>query len=382
MAKKTSKKKATTKKKVAKKTAKKKTPSIKKDPIKELRDQLKKDGTMELLTLADDDLLSNRRRYVSTQSIALDKLIGFPGVPCGRITEILGDPHTGKSTILDHIFSQAQKEDGYTVLVEPEHAKDRVYTERIGVDPKRLFVAQSKKAHTIESMWRFSAKAINVFEAHPDSLLVAGVDTIAMMPTESELQRAGKNEKKGDDEKSMHNKPGDAAKQIRSGLRILTSMIARRQVAFVVLNQFYEKIGMQWGNPKKAYGGQGLEYASSLILQLRRGANIKDATGRIIGHEVYAKILKSKLNGNTGLEGKFAIIAGAGVDNVWTLFNAFKDAGYITTSGAWHYITPPNATEPLKWQGKHFGLAEKCYEDPELFKVLVSVYQSSMPGVI
>lgn len=334
---------------------------------------------MELLTLADDDLLSNVRRYVSTQSIALDKLIGWPGIPCGRITEIVGDEHTGKSTLLDHIFSQTQMEGGVGVLVDPEVSRNREYTERIGVKAKDLLIGQPTES-TIESTWRFCAKTIRIFQQHPEILLTLGVDSIANVPTESQLDRADKEDKS--------DKPGDAAKAIKSGLRVLVSLIARRQVAMVLVNQFYEVVGQQWGDNRKSYGGRGLRQLASLRIQLKhawmggsKSNVIKDKTGRVVGHIVEAKILKTRLNGHTGATGRFCIMSGQGVDNVWTLFEAFKAHGYIASGGGWHQMLVPGEADALRWQGGHFGLRDICHEHPELFKQLVQIYQE-MPGII
>lgn len=354
-------------------TAKKKTPKkkVKKDPMSEFVQFLsgpKED--MEILRLSDDEMWSNVIGYVSTQSLALNKAIGAPGIPRGRISEISGDEHTGKSTLLDHIFAEAQRLGGHAVLLDPEVGRDTKYTRSIGVDPDKLICPQPKKGefYTLQSVFNFAGKTCDWWrEKHPNELVVVGVDSIAGMPTDEDMKRDAGNAK-----------PGDAAKTIRHSLRTLTQRVAQSNVALVFVNQLYDIIGPFPG--QREYGGKGMRYHASLRIRLKRGrlANesptLKDTQGRVIGGVTIATIQKTKISGVSGGKTEFAIMHGRGVDNVWTLFEALKKKGYIGQGGGWYSMVLPESGEVIKWNGGHFGLAKYLADKPELYAKLVDIY--------
>ncbi len=113
-------------------------PRVRVDPLQEYGETIKKAGIAECLALADDDCLATVKNHVSTQSLAFDRLLNDRGIPLGRVTEFFGPNHIGKSTLLDHIFAQVQIMGGVAILAEPEAARDKQYTQRIGVDLQKL----------------------------------------------------------------------------------------------------------------------------------------------------------------------------------------------------------------------------------------------------
>jgi recombination protein RecA len=363
--KKTPVKKSTPKKKAS---PKKKAPT---DPLKEFVSFIsgpKED--MDILMLSDDELWSNVNGYVSTQSLAINKAISAPGLPLGRITEISGDEHTGKSTLLDHVFAEVQRIGGYAVLLDPEVGRDAKYTRSIGVDPEKLLCPQPKegKFYTLQSVFNFCGRTCEWWHTHhPGVPVVIGVDSIAGMPTDEDMKRDASDAK-----------PGDAAKTIRHSLRTLTQRVAQSNVALVFVNQLYDVIGPFGG--QREYGGKGMRYHASLRIRLKRGrlSNdtpvLKDPTGRVFGGVTTAHVQKTKISGTTGARTEFAIMHGRGIDNVWTLFETFKKAGYIGSGGGWYSMVLPGSGETIKWNGGHFGLAEYLIDKPELYGQLVDIF--------
>lgn len=361
-------KKATKKKTKTKVTAKKaKTTSAKKlDPIKVAQSKL--DGVADVLRMSDEDTLFNVRRYVSTRSIALDKLLNWKGVPCGRITEIAGDNHTGKSTLLDQILAQVQAEGGYAVLIDTEQAHDVKYSRTLGIDADKLMVVQPKQ-HTLEGVILALSRVLTMFETDFPKMspIVIGVDSVAGIPTEADRASASEDGKQ---------KPGDAAKQIHNLCRIVGSKIASKQIALIFTNQLYTSIGGPFAY-KKSYGGEAIPYHASLRLKTAKVETLKGTGGIIIGQKVKVQIVKSKLSDiPSQSSAEMAILHGVGVDNCWTIFEAFKRAGYISTSGAWSTMHLSDEETPRKWNGGHAGLAALCKDDPTLMPKLTAIYAS------
>jgi recombination protein RecA len=359
-------KKTTTKKTTTKKTtAKKKAPPKPKDSDAAFRDFMAGDKVMDLLVLSDDEVLSNVSGYISTQSLALNKALGLPGVPRGRLIEVSGDEHTGKSTVLDHLFAETQRIGGTAILIDPEVGRDAKYTRGIGVDADKLFSPQPKdgKFFTIEQVFSFIGRTCDYFrEKDPNRTVLIGVDSIAGLPTEEDTKR-----------EAGELKPGDAAKSIHHGLRTTIQRIAQTNITLVFVNQLYDNIGGFGFDQRKEYGGRAIRYHASVRMRLNRMGAIKTSRDEVIGMISQANVLKTKVSGMTGNKVKFGILHGRGIDNTWTLFNALKDEGYIGNSGPWWSMKIPDQGD-LKWTGQHIGLAEKLQEDPKLYEHLCWVY--------
>lgn len=328
--------------------------------------------------MADDDLLSNVRGYVSTQSIALNKAIGHPGFPRGRLIEISGMEHTGKSTLLDHVFAETQRVGGVGILVDPEIGRDAKYSRSIGVNAEKLLCPQPKegKFYALEDVFNFVGKAADWWKKHhPGTPVTIGVDSIAGMPTREDLKR-----------EAGEQKPGDAARAIRHSLRNIMQRIAMSEVCLVFVNQLYTRIGhMGYGDPRIEYGGGGIPYHASLRIRLKTGEAIKNKDGVVIGSVIIGLIKKSKVSAVSGNKVEFAIRHGIGIDNVWTLFERFKRDQYIAQpqGSSWCSMMLPaeegKEPEAFKWQGGHLGLEALCHENEGLYNQLVAIY-GTMPG--
>ena len=357
------KKKTPTKKR---KGAKKSVPKVKLDPIKEAQALLGKDGVADVLRMTDDDVLFHVRRFISTQSLALDRALGFTGIPCGRITEIAGDNHTGKSTLLDHILAEAQKCGGYAVLVDTEQGHNIEYSRAIGIDPEKLMVLQPRKK-TLEGVFQSLSKVLDLFDTKFPEMtdIVIGVDSVAGLPTDADLAYANDEGKQ---------KPGDAAKTLHNMCRVLGSKIARREIALIFTNQLYTAFGGGYSY-KKSYGGDAIPYHASLRLKTRKKENIKSSNGQVLGQVCSVEIIKSKIwNVPRGATADIGLIHGVGVDNVWTIVEEFKKRGLINVGGSWSTMHIAGESEPRKWQRGHVGLSLLCKEDPELMGKLVAAY--------
>jgi len=350
---------------------KKKGTAICKDPLKEYRQNLEKDGLVEVLTLADDDCLANVRLSISTQSLALDRLLNGKGIPTGRVTEIYGENHIGKSTLIDHCFSEVQRIGGVAVLAEPEGAREVGYSQRIGVNPERLqYLSFPREEFHLENILQTFYKTIDWWRTNsPDTPVLIGLDALGGAATREEMTN----------QLSKSNQPGAAAKVLREASRQIPARLGNTKIAVVIANHEYESIKMtgRVGKKKETYGGGGLRHLASIRLSLFRTPDstgsvwVKQSDGAVIGQVVGARLTKNRLGVPWG-QTKFALISGMGVNNVWTVYEKFKEAKLLTVSGGWAGINLDG--DIIKFQGWR-GLQLKCEEDPNLWAKLVSVYQ-------
>lgn len=350
----------------------KKTPRIKRDLVKEYQQAVKETDVVEVLTLESNDCLANVRLHVSTQSLEMDRLLNGKGVPCGRVTEIYGPEHIGKSTLLDHLFAEVQSMDGVGVLYDTEGARDSRYTQRIGVDLGKLQYVEFKRgALHIENVIMQIYKTVEFWaEKAPDTPVVIGWDALGGTATRDELEKRLEKEAR----------TAQAASVLRKACRQLPTKLGNTKIAVVICNHEYQKIqkGNKFGGfqqPKKeTYGGGAVRHLATIRVQLHHvsGGWIKRADGTILGRRVGAYLIKNRL-GNPFTAGEVALLSGVGIDNTWSLYERLKAAGIIVVSGGWSAVNLDG--EEIKFHGWS-GLADKCQVDETLFPRLVSVYQS------
>jgi recombination protein RecA len=337
-----------------------------KDPITAYRDHMSGSKTMELMSMVDDESWSTVPGYISTQSIGMNKVLGAPGYPMGRVVEISGLEHSGKSTVLDHAFSEVQSMGGVAILLDPEVGRDSKYSRSIGVDVSTIQCPQPKTGgyFSIQSAFNYIGSTIDFFKTDfPDTPLVIGIDSLAGMPTEEDLERdAGAA------------KPGDAAKTIRHALRNIVQRLARTKIVLISVNQLYSRIGVTFGSPYTESGGKGMAYHASLRLRLSKKGTIKDRSGAIAGQITEVKVNTTKISGKTGAEVDIGILHGRGIDNTYTLFETLKEHKFIVQKGAWAELIHPTTGEVIKFQGQHWGMADLFGKDDKLYPQLVEVY--------
>lgn len=345
-------------------------PKVKKDPIAEYQAAIKEKGIVEVLTLTDDSCLAKVRRHISTQSLGLDSLLNGKGIPTGRLIEVYGQAHIGKSTFLDHIFASVQSIGGVAVLFDTETARDMKYTSNIGVDSSKLQLVEfSKNQLHIENVMIKLMDTIEWWSSnYPDTPVVIGWDSLGGTATKDEIEkRLGSG---GKDSKKSEEKPAGAAKVLRNATRQLPTKLGGTNISVVVINHEYTTFG-QGRQGKVTYGGEAIRNLASIRLKLFPLGWIKKGDS-IVGRRVGAKLEKNKL-GKPFAQVEVGLISGIGIDNVWTLYESLKEAKIIVSSGSWSAINLDG--EVINFQGWS-GLSDKCKEDPELFKKLVSVYHN------
>ena len=363
----------------AKKPGKKSAPKIKVDPLKEYLATIQKDKIVEVMSLEDDDCLATVKLHISTQSLALDYLLNCLGIPTGRVTEIFGPPHVGKSTLLDHIFAEVQRMGGLAILADTEGARDVRYSRSIGVDPAKLvyleFPTKTVKQKdgkvaiieqlNLENVLQKLMESMEFWgQRYPDKPIVLGLDALGGTATRDE--QAKKLEENA--------QVAGAAQVLRRACRQLPAKLGNTNIAFVIINHEYENIqtGGFAGKKRETYGGEAVRLMSSIRVKLfPAGEWVKRSDGLILGRVVGAKLIKNRL-GNPWGEARIALLSGVGIDNVWSIFQKLKTAKLIVTSGSWSSLNLDG--EIIKFQGWG-GLSAKCQEDPTLFPRLVSVYK-------
>jgi len=431
-------------------------------------------GVDEAATFEMMEGLSSPRGYVGTRNIALERAIGAPGLPLGRLTEISGWPGAGKSTMLDQIFAQCHEEGGVCVLADTEHVRVPKYMKALGVAFERL---ARVKAGTVESLfdeaeliarttahysaegWAHSlaiagykspplptykhevyapnagpkAKPVATFvfavwtrdhaaalmeyqranalaptavrdmntravlrprcviaeseddkndaielwkkgEEHPalfdaDRPIVFGWDSVAGTSTEAELEGSARDQH-----------PATAAKVIRRNLRRLTTLMDDTSMAFVLINQRYEKIPMGanrfiTGPKSETYGGGGIKYHTTIRIEVDKIGDIMGPGAQDddppMGQIVQISVPKNKLNDPFRVE-EFGLVFGRGCDNAWAMYQDFKLRGIIRVGGSWSKFTDPTLGDK-SFQG-WTGLANTCADDHELWTRLKDLY--------
>lgn len=353
---------ASPKSKQAKKTR------IHKDPEKEFAKSVSEKGMVQVLRMTDDDCLFHVKDFLSTGNPELDRVLQGRGIPFGRITEVYGPHHIGKSTILDQLFRMVQQVDGTGVLADTEGARHLAYTEAIGVDVSRLLILEFERGElTMENVLNKVLESINWWRTkYPERKVLIGWDSLGGTQTNEERDKTVERGKS----------PGSAASIMQLMRRKVVPVLANTNIALVILNHEYEKIntGGFAGKKRETYGGEAVRMAASIRLELHptKGQWLPGPNGVIIGRKVGVKVVKSKLGGSTMASCEIAVLHGEGISTLWTLLDAFKREGIVQTDGSWSAINLDG--EILKFQGLN-GLQELCRKDDTLPTRLAAVYK-------
>lgn len=308
--------------------------------------------------------------YVSTQSLAIDSLIGNGGMPLSRVVEVFGPEGAGKSTLADHVMAEMQRLGGQAYLWDTENARDNRYVQKIGIVRQR---ASQIDAETMEAGFLVIQDILDWHLAnYPESMGVILWDTVAGVPTIHELDPELTSEQYG------------PAKIIRGELRKIVQTLKKTKWLLLTVNQEYESTHNRQ-TVRKVYGGGGLPYFSTTRLQVSHGERIyltetAKRDGRPpIGQVMWIKSIKNKAYPPLR-SAAAAVIYGEGIDNTWTLHETLKDAGMISVSGGWHGLSWPEVEGKYpKWQGGFLGLKQLCAEHPELWALLLDAYRTVVP---
>ncbi len=253
--------------------------------------------------------------FIPTGSLTLDIALGIGGVPRGRVIEIFGPESSGKTTLVLHIIANAQKAGGMAAFIDAEHALDPAYARKIGVNLDDLLVSQPDSGE----------EALNIADTlvRSNALDLVVVDSVAALAPRAELEGA-----MGDSHVGLQ------ARLMSQALRKLTGIISKSKTCCIFTNQIREKIGVMFGNPETTPGGRALKFYASVRLDIRKQANLKDATGRVMGNHVKVKVVKNKV-APPFTEAEFDIMYAEGISWTASIIDAATTYGLLDKRGTW-----------------------------------------------
>ena len=294
-------------------------------------------GKGSIMKMGDDSV--EQVEVIPTGSIALNVALGVGGYPRGRIIEIYGPESSGKTTLAIHAIAEAQKAGGIAAFIDAEHAFDRFYASKLGVNIDDLYISQpdngEQALEIAEQLIRSSAIDIIV------------IDSVAALTPKAEIE--------GD---MGDNKVGLQARLMSQALRKLTSAVSKTRTTCIFINQLREKIGVMFGNPETTTGGNALKFYASVRLDIRGSQPIKDGE-EILGKLTKVKVVKNKV-APTFRRAEFDIMFGEGISHSGEIIDLGADLGIIKKSGSWY-----SYNDTKLGQGR--DAAKQCIADnPEL----------------
>tara|TARA_Y100000996_G_scaffold48752_1_gene33446 strand:+ start:6321 stop:7328 length:1008 start_codon:yes stop_codon:yes gene_type:complete len=310
-------------------------------------------GKGTVMKLGDEVVVETES--ISSGSIGLDIALGVGGYPRGRVIEIYGPESSGKTTLTLHAIAECQKKGGIAAFIDAEHAFDRIYAEKLGVDIKELIISQPDHGEQALEI------ADNLIRSGAVDVVV--IDSVAALTPKSEIEG-----EMGDSKMGLH------ARLMSQALRKLTASISKTNCTVFFINQLREKIGVMFGNPETTTGGNALKFYASVRLDIRRSTQIKSGDAQVLGNKTRVKVVKNKVAPPFKTT-EFDILYGEGISKIGEIIDLGVNYEIIDKSGSW-----------FSYEGTRLGqgrdsVKNLLIDNPDLMEELESKIMDSITEV-